>query len=695
MAEVFRDALGVPHIRATDVRDLADAQGEVTARDRGWQIEVDRLRAAGRLSELIGESGLDWDVFARRARIDDTAHRAFAALDEETSAFVSAYTAGVRRGMDAAGRHASEFGLLDEAFGDARPLTPWAEHDPLGILHVAHVLFSTFPHVLWRERVATVLGDEWVDAFVGDDTSPTGGSNAWALHGSRTASGSPIVAGDPHRMFELPGPYQQVRLACGEFDVVGLAFPGVPGVPHFGHTGDAAWGITNAIAHSVDVFEERLRARDGGYEAWGRSGWEPVDVVRHRIVVRGGTTVEVEALETARGCIVTDLQEADGALRAWSIRHPARTNADLGVGAILPLLRARSARDVITAFSRWVDPVNRVLAADRNGDVLSATVGTVPRRDRAERRRVLSVATTEPAPDRERIDAVAVHDFAVDANERPTAASIDLGWAYPSAHRATRIAQLLGTLDPRTVAELGPVWGDTESGSAAALLPLLPAGEIPPTAAAVRDLLATWDGRADADSEAAGVFGAWRNALVRAVTEHPALSPLQEPHPFGAVFDPWMRMEAQVASALDRILRHPALRDDAPALVRASLEQAADAQPWGSTHRMLPLHVLAEVPDAVAPGANLSISLSGDGDAVRCTGSTPGVTDRAWRGSVARWAWDLSDRQKSVWSVPFGASGDPDSAHFADQLGDWAAITPTRIVTDWSALRADHPTGAA
>jgi penicillin amidase len=695
MAELFRDALGVPHIRATDARDLADAQGEVTARDRGWQIEVDRLRSAGRLSELIGEAGLDWDVFARRARIDGTARQAFAALDEDTSAFVRAYTAGVRRGMDAAGKHASEFRVLDELFGDARPLTPWADHDPLGVLHVAHVLFSTFPHVLWRERVATVLGDDWVDVFVGDDTSPTGGSNAWALHGSRTQSGSPIVAGDPHRMFELPGPYQQVRLACEEFDVIGLAFPGVPGVPHFGHTGDAAWGITNAIAHSVDVFEERLRARDGGYDAWGPSGWAPVDVVRHRIAVRGGTTVEVEALETAHGCIVTDLQEADGALRAWSMRHPARTGADLGFGAILPLLRARTAQDVITAFSRWVDPVNRVLAADRAGDVLSATVGTVPRRDRAERRRVLPAATTAPAPDRERIGAVAVHDGAVDANERPSAGSIDFGWAYPSAHRAARITQLLGAIDPRTVDEFGPIWGDTESGAAVSILALLPAGELPPSAAGVRDLLAAWDGRADADSAAAGVFGAWRNALVRAVTAHPALSPLQEPHPFGAVFDPWMRVEGQVASVLARILQHPALRDDAAALVRATLEEAADAQRWGATHRMLPLHVLAEVRGAAAPGENLDIPLSGDGDAVRCTGSTPGLTDRAWRGSVARWAWDLADRQQSVWSVPFGASGDPDSAHFADQLDDWAAIDPTRIVTDWSALRADHPTGAA
>ena len=262
MAEVFRDAQGVPHIRATDVRDLAGAQGEVTARDRGWQIEVDRLRSGGRLSSLIGEAGVAWDVFACRARLDDTARRAFAALDAESRRFVGDYAAGVRRGMGLTGGDAAEFRALDAAFGDAVPLTPWEDHDPLGVLHVAHALFSPFPTMLWREHVAMTLGDEWIEVFAGDDgdeTLPTSGSNAWALHGSRTESGMPLLAGDPHRLFELPGVYQQIRLACDEFDVVGLAFPGVPGAPHFAHTGNAAWGITNAIAHSVEVFDgERL-----------------------------------------------------------------------------------------------------------------------------------------------------------------------------------------------------------------------------------------------------------------------------------------------------------------------------------------------------------------------------------------------------------------------------------------------------
>jgi penicillin amidase len=211
----------------------------------------------------------------------------------------------------------------------------------------------------------------------------------------------------------------------------------------------------------------------------------------------------------------------------------------------------------------------------------------------------------------------------------------------------------------------------------------------------VRDALVGWDGRMDAASVAAGMFAAWRAALVRRVAAHPVLRPLHTPHGFGAVFDPWLGVTGQVAAALARLLAHPALRDDVEALVVAALDDAPDAAEWGATHRLLALHVLADVPGAIDPGARLDVPLSGDGDAVRCTGSTPGVTDRSWRGSVARWAWDLSDRENSLWSVPSGAAGDPGSPHFSDQLAAWSEVRPTRVVTDWARLRPDVPTGAA
>ncbi|WP_162238231.1 penicillin acylase family protein [Agromyces sp. Leaf222] len=719
---ITRDEHGIPYLRGRDVLELAAVQGEATAHDRGWQIEVDRRRAEGTLSALIGPAGLDWDVFARRARLDDTARRAFAALGDEDRAFVRAYVDGVRRGMREGGTGAGarsggaavEFGELDARFGERAPLDDWPEHAPLGILHVAHALFSSFPSLLFGEHVARTLGDDWVDLLTGADAAePSSGSNGWAVHGSLTESGFPMLAGDPHRLFELPGVYQQVGLACDEFDVIGLAFPGVPGVAHFGHTGHAAWGVTNALAHSVDVFRERLRrvpdspaAPDAGrvgapapyrdpadaaasgtphYEALGPDGWRAASVEHSTIHVRGAAPVEVEAIETERGTVVTDLSPlADGEFEAWSVRMPARADRDLGFAALLPLLRARSAADVVTAFDRWVDPVNRVLAADRQGTVLSATVGRAPDRTRAERRLPLDGRLTRAVGDRRMPPATPVDTIAVDANERPTRSDADLGRAYAPPHRARRIRELLDEGRPGSVDDLTRIWGDALLGGLDDWFALLQAADgaaATPDAGAALDELRAWDGVMHADSAGAARFAAFREELVARVAALPELARLHDPHPFGAIYDPWMGARGRIAAALPGLLHAPVLAAHRDALVRDALSGAAarPAETWGDEHRLLPLHVFADIDGVADPGRDLDAPLGGEGESVRCTGSTPGVTRRSWRGSVARWAWDLGDRDRSRWSVPFGASGDPASPHFADQLADWVAADPPPV----------------
>lgn len=699
MAALYRDDRGIPHVRARDLLELADAQGEATARDRGWQIEVDRLRGEGRLSALVGPSAIAWDVFARRARLDDTARRAYGRTDPESARFVAAYAAGVRRGMSAGGADAAEFALLDARFGDEWRGDAWHDHSPLTVLHVAHALFSTFPLVFWREHVAAVLGASWVPTLSGvgrQDAVPSSGSNAWALTGERTG-GAPVIAGDPHRLFELPGVYQQVRLAAERdgIDVVGLAFPGVPGVAHFGHTGSAAWGVTHAMAHGVEVFRERLRRRGGAIEARGPRGWERARVVRSSVAVRGADPVPVEAIETARGPVVTDLGTDGDELVGWSVRFPARTGGDLGAASLRHLLGARTAADVVAAFGSWVEPVNRLLTADDTGAVLSATVGAVPDVPPSGRVRAGDAATATSSP-RRLPAARPVRDVAVDANERPDREEIDFGYDYAPPDRAERLRALLAERRPGSVDDFDALWGDTVAPGAAALLARLPGGELAPRAAALRAALTTWDGRMDADSALAARFATWREGIVRALAAHPALAGLHRPHPFGAVFDPWFAVAAQLARFVDAVLDHPAIADDAPRIVADALVAAAHGadEAWGETHRLHPLHVLAEVDGMTAPGADLGVPVSGDGETVRCTASSPGLSRRSWRGSVARWAWDLGDRERSRWGVPFGAAGDPASPHFADQLTAWVDASPDRVVTAWHRLRWERTIGS-
>ncbi|MFF2266897.1 penicillin acylase family protein [Cellulosimicrobium cellulans] len=747
---VHRDAWGVPHVRAADELALARGQGYVTALDRGWQIEVDRWRAEGRLAERLGEPGLTWDRFAHRVRLADTARRAYAALADDDRAWVDAYTAGVNEGL-ARGRDVPELhALADPAWpggGDLPPHEPWPAWGPLGVFLVAHVLFSGFPHVLWRDHVARTLGAAVARSrpdvpltdvldLLAVDGGPGSGSNAWALASARTRSGAPLLAGDPHRLLELPGVYQQVRLACDDYDVVGLAFPGVPGLPHFGHAGAAAWGVTNAMAHHADVVAERLhRTADGGVEALGPDGPEPADVVVATVRARAaGGPVEhrVETVETARGVVVTG--GPDEPERTFAVRLPARVDADLGVAAWRRLLRARSARDVTDAFATWVDPVDRVLAADR-GTVLSVTAGRVPHREPAER--VLPLpAWSDAARARPWVvppGPVVVEDVAVDANERPARPEIDLGHTYAPPHRARRIRALLDAAgDDGTAADQSRVHADTLLGGAGDLLRWLdrttgagPAveeeavGEGAPgdvggcadgldllSVRAARRLHA-WDRRMDAGSADAALFAAWRAALARRVAAHPALAPLHVPHGLDPVFGPWLSVTARVADALPALLGADWLGIDGAGEAWGALGEVVrgfgdtddhdtrdprptDAAPvWGDIHRVLGLHVLLDVPGAAAPRVP-SLPLGGDTDTVRCTASVPGISDVCVRGSVARWAWDLADRDASRWGVPFGASGDRRSPHFADQLAAWADAETVPVVTDWTLLRHEE-----
>ncbi|HWS33078.1 MAG TPA: penicillin acylase family protein, partial [Actinoplanes sp.] len=454
--KIYRDDYGIPHLRAGSVLDLAFLQGRVTAIDRGQQISVEKRRSEGRLAEVAGVEEVPWDRFARRARLDDTARRCYENSDESTQEWVSAYAEGVR-----------EQGI---------EWHPWSSY---GVFLVQQILFGTIGNKMWRAHVERTLGPSALAWFAIEGPGGSG-SNAW------TAGGE--IAGDPHRLIELPGVYQQIRLACPDFDVAGLTFPGVPGVQHFGHAGSVAWAITNAMADYQDLYIEEIR--DG--EARGPAGWEPVVTHQETIAVRDAAPIVIDVVETARGPVI------DGTL---SMRTPARAEFDLGFDALLPLLHARTVDDVAGALSRWVEPVNSVLTSDSSGRTLQLTVGRVPRRD--ERNKLVPVPAWEARhqwePGWEPMFRAEV-DSAVNANDRrPDTAPYGIDFAPPG--RARRIRELLDAGTPHESIHM-----DTA----------LPGG-----------------------SAAAGQRMARRSAVARAVCDLPVLKPLFEPSGHDPVFTPW------------------------------------------------------------------------------------------------------------------------------------------------------------
>ncbi len=736
--EVFRDDWGIPHLRAADALALARAQGHVTALDRAWQLETERHRLLGTSASVLGAEAVDWDRFVRRARLADTARRCFDRLAPETAAWVGAYVDGVNDGLAEGATRAPEFAAVDGAPGRWEPWTP------LGVWLSTHILFAGFPTKLWREEVAHRLGEDRMTLFATDGPG-TAGSNGWLLSGERTASGAPLLAGDPHRFIEAPGVYQQIRLACPAYDVVGLAVPGVPGIAHFGHSGGVAWAITNAMADYQDLYREQLRRTpDGGVEALGPDGWYRAHAHTETIEVAGADPETVEVIETDRGPVIIggpdgdwgrapggdpggapggrpggdsggDLgggPDADASAegpRAISLRHPPRVTGELGFDALPALLRARTVDDLDIALDRWVEPVNVVLAADTAGGTLHRVAGHVPVRPYANRLRVVPAEDPayawregEGAP-QPRTGTVGPGGIAVMANERGLAAPLGVEFAPP--HRARRIRELLGGRTDWSPDTMSAVHTDTLLASSRPLLSLLAwAPGLGPAAERLRDRLLRWDRHMDADSTDATLYSRLRTDVVHRLAGHPALKGVtgaDDPwrsatHP--ALFRPWLAAVPRIGYALESLLTVGLLPyEDRLAVVAASAEAVAAAAeetppgPWGELHRLSPWQALPDlVPDgsdaeAIRPG------LAGDHDCVLSTSGVPGVTDLFARGPAARYVWDLARREDSRWVVPFGASGVPGSAHHRDQTPLWVRGELAPVVTDWNLLHRTKP----
>ncbi len=659
--EVRRDSWGVPHVVAGSLGDVAFLQGRSAALDRAWQLEHARLKAEGRTATRLGDRGLPWDRFARRAQLVTTARRAFDRLGGGTKDFVEAYVAGVNEGLASAVD-------VPELEG---PPGRWAGWTPLAVFAAHHVLFATFPGKLWRRHAEHTVGPELADLFHHEGLWGAG-SNSWVVGGGRTASGLPLLAGDPHRTFESPNAYQQVRLTCTDpddaFDVAGFTFPGVPGVQHFAHAGTVAWGITNAMADYQDLFVERLERRGGEVWAEGPDGWAQATVSVEDVEVRDGDAEQVEVVVTPWGPVVVG---GPGDPESFSLRTPSYVLGEVGFDCLLPLLRSRTSADVVAALGSWVEPVNNLLVADVDGDVRQQVVGRVPARDESNRWR--------PVPGQERGAGwtgwadlpgqdVAPDGHLVTANQRMDAGFDRIGVEFAPPARADRIESLLDGRSELVPEDCAAIHRDVLAGQPAALVRAVAelAGLTAEGAALQREIVG-WDQQLHAESTTASAYVAVRTGLVERVAASSEFAALQGGSPYGELFDPWFLLTGQLFLGLGNLLSDEGRRlvPGLDRMLAASVEAVAADRPgpWGERHRYEPVHALGHR----LPHAPL---LAGDNDCVRCAGALPG-SEVAYRGSVARYVWDLAGLDRSGWVVPLGAAGDPADPHHHDQMPAW------------------------
>lgn len=736
---IIRDVDGIAHVRAPSMLAAFEGQGYAAAEDRIWQMELDRRRALGRLAEVVGRSGLALDGFHRAMGIAEHARRSLDALAPETRAVLEAYAQGVNRYLDGEPDLPPELTVLG-----IEPAA-WEPWHSIALYEVRHLAMGTYEAKLWRsglvhnlgaealarlwpsvpevlidpdaeEQIVPVVpapgmarGAEALASFAGGTAFPMeGGSNNLAISGARTASGRPILAGDPHRAIDLPNVYWQNHLTCIDpddpLDVVGLSFPGVPGFPHFGHNADVAWCITHGMADDQDLFVVELRRRDlEEVEYRHDGGWRPAEARVEDIPVAGEGSVPVELVVTHHGPVVAG---QDGAVSPGiALRWTATADLDRTFDALLPMMRATSVDGLDRAMAPWVVPVNNVLMADTAGSIAYRMRGRVAVRDPG------NGWTAVPGDDPGCAWRGFVEDaglprwrnpargFLVTANNRVSTDGpyVSHDWAHPT--RARRLVERLAAHDDWDVDDVASLLGDTHSRIATALAGRL--RELTPTLLDTRALgsLVDWDGHMDADSPAAALVGTVRAELVRLLCHDLGLVRDRLPEVAGPSLHQTLRfVNARLAFWLDdrSVVTDDVLASALRFAVRA-LELAQGPQPsrwrWGAVHRSRWAHpLLALRPDladrlAVPP----PVELGGDNECVWATSTAPPSTD-ASNAQVARYVFDVGDWDRSAWVVPHGVSGDSRSPHHLDQLDDWAAmrLRPMRF----SAATVDAATGS-
>jgi penicillin G amidase len=685
--EVVRDRFGIPHVYARGRADLARAQGYVHAQDRLFQMETIRRFAFGRLSEIAGRRTLELDRLARRMRLRWAAEQDAAACDPEATALVEAYCEGVNAFL-ARGPLPFELRL---ARIRPEPWTPVDVQAPAQMFALA--LSGNWEGELARARLGPELAGRLDPEYPEDhpvvvppgaadraaragsrfrERLGAGASNAFAVAGTRTASGKPLLANDPHLFLGIPGVWHAQHLVWEGGDCVGFTVPGAP-VVILGRNRHVAWGMTTAMIDTQDLF---VVPRGG-------------EVVREEIRVRGRREPVVEEVELSpHGPVVVEPQAGEDqalALR-WSHHEPGETTRSL-----LDLMTAGSVEEADRALDRFAGPPHNLVLADADGAIAYRLAGgPIPVRAEGRGRlpsdgsngwRGFVPAAELPQlrdPDR---------GFVVTANNRIAGDDYphDLPGEYLSGYRATRLADLLAERDALTTEEAARLMLDRLSLPGLELAAV--AGDLEcddPAGQAALDVLAAWDGELGAGSAGGAVYGELIRALER---EAYASNGGGGGEPIPGLYE---RGRPAVLAALaerdETFLSDGKAWDEVLGRALATVVRALGPDPsaWrrGRLHRLRLAHAFDAVPGLRRLLSRGPFEVGGDADTVAVMAPAPGVGQGAMISASMRAVYDLADFDGTLVALVPGQSGHPASQHYDDLLPGWLAGEYVPLATD-------------
>ena len=720
--QIHRDSYGIPHIEAQSEIDAWYAMGYASAQDRLWQMEWYRRRGTGRWSEVVGIDGLEADRLFRRFQLDEASIVDELALTDETREMFQRYSDGVNAFVTE-NELAPEYGLT------GTPWEQWENWHSILVFKVRHVIMGkqltkiarlNLLHKVGVETMAMLDGEPPGGAVILPPAGVTkqtvklgqpelerslenlgtlaiedGGSNSWALHGSRTSTGKPIICNDSHRPLDVPNVYWQCHVICPEFNVAGAAFPGVPAFPHFGFNGQVAWNITHGSADYTDVWVEEFRDNSGTLEYKDQGEWCAADVRNVAIAVKDHADVPMEIVSTQRGAIMHGDPRGGAGI---SMRYTATDRVNNQWESLRPMLMAETVLELNDTQDIWEEPVNNLVSADTSDNISYLYRGRIPVRADVSGRVYPGFGADgtgdwvgDVPPDELPQSINPPEGFIATSNQSPWDKSEPfLSHEFSVPSRAERLAELLGDdriWYPQDVVRLQ---GDVTSVPArrwAEYTAALPQTE--GAAEQARMLLAGWDGELTSTSPQGLLYTCLRDALIeqiyRPVLGDDAWAWIQLPVNASAkgIVSRWFYGLGQTIEDINTS-QTPDGRSMADILV-SSLEIAwasavriggpnSNLWDWGKFHRTNATHTLAPLlgerlnpPDA---------GMGGDGDTVQVSSVGSGETGigsvfPVGALSVYRQVVDFDDPNEGWWIIPGGASGNSESPHYSDQLELW------------------------
>lgn len=705
--EIYRDDYAIPHIFADNESDAWFGLGFCQAQDRSFQMEFLNRLAKGTLCEWLGPRTLDMDRIARRLELATVARESLALCEPDIRAILESFSAGVNEGR-ASGlkRVPHEYAILKAKPGEHRP------EDTLVMLYLMSLLIpNNWDMELARLRIAHLDG---VDALRAIDPSFSGrnmdapplqraveklekdlnrlaelaggfpGSNNWVISASRSQTGRPWLANDPHLYPFIPPYWYLSHVKTPQFEALGASLSGSPGYI-IGHNETGAWGVTAGIVDNSDFFIEEIES--GG--ARGPKGREKVISRQEVFAVRGKSPVKENVLKTARGPILSDV--IDGTPVALSFcaawLTPRRVRGILGIH------HAKNFDDFRKCFDGWAGLSLNYCYADSSGKIGWQLVGQPALRNQGGGAAPKAAWDADcqwgdlvPFAKMPWIENPKEGFFAT-ANNRPVhdEREVFLGIDWLEPFRYYRIVEMLAESKDWTSEKIRKLQVDTFS---------IPWREM--KEGVLRDLreskddkvrdwagrLADWDGRLEAGSREATVFGLFQIELIRELVKSktPRAFEIAMGKGFQLGLNPhnWMnyRRTSWLLGLLER--RPPGwLEKDWATTIQDALRSVIDRFPegvpaWGDYRSLRLIHPLGRVPALGKIFNRGPVPYGGDSNTVAQSGVDI-LSPQTNPTSVAglRTAIDVGAWENSKFVLAGGQSGNPFSPHYDDLFALW------------------------